>query len=30
MKTLLKYRKDYYNQNGEDEVIEEILRIKVW
>jgi hypothetical protein len=26
MKTLLKYRKDYYSQNGEDEVIEEILR----
>ena len=26
MKTLLKYRKDYYSQNGEDGVIEEILR----
>jgi hypothetical protein len=30
MKTLLKYRKDYYSQNGEDRVIEETLRIKVW
>jgi len=26
MKTLLRYRKDYYSQNGEDGVIEEILK----
>ena len=26
MKTLLRYRNDYYSQNGEDGVIEEIQR----
>lgn len=26
MKTLIKYRKNYYSQNGEDGVIEEILK----
>ena len=30
MRTLLRYIKDYCSQNGDDGVIEEILRINVW